>query len=379
MHITTKLVLQKHRTRKDSTCPVAMRFTVGRKSHFVSTRQYVDPENWRDDIQNVRKGVPNYRDLHLFFETWKSNVLQAILMLKQKKMEVTHKSIMNLINHGEQSDDFIEFVAKELAENSKKYSPGTLRHYKSKLNMLKVYQNPINVHLMDYNFLKNYKIHLESLDSIDAYSTVHAHLKFIRAMNNEAIRQGLTDNYAFKNFTLPDPKSTGKAFLSREERDILWALLYAGSLPGYLQKVLHFFLIACYTGIRESDWRQCRNVEGEDVLVVKQTKKKGAIVRIPLNKFSKQLINDLPSNYRVFSNFRNNKYLKEIMQIANIKKHMTTHCARHTFVVMCLNEAKIPFKMVAEFVDDSVKTLEKHYAKYLDSYKKDEMNKLNDL
>lgn len=145
MCITTKLVLQKHRTRKDCSYPVAMWLTVDRKSHFVSIRQYVDPENWRDDFQNIRrKDISNYCDLYLFFET--DNVFQAILMLNQKKMEVTQKSIMHLIKHGEQSDNFSEFVEKELDQNSKKYSFGTLRHYKSKLCMLKEYQNPINVH-----------------------------------------------------------------------------------------------------------------------------------------------------------------------------------------------------------------------------------------
>ena len=376
MNITTKLVLRKDRPKKDGSCPALIRLTINRVISYINTGEFIHPDYWNETQQNVKKTVNNFRDLHLFFETWKSNIHQAILLLKNKKQAVNREAILDLLMHGEQSDDFIEFVAKELAEHGNRYSSGTLRHYKSKLAKLKSYQNPINMHMMDYNFLKGYKKYLE--ETIKTYSTVHAHLKFVRAMNNEAIRQGITNNYAFKKFSLPDPKSAPKEFLVREERDKLWALLYANSLPGYLQKTLHYFLIACYTGLRESDWNECRKIKN-DIITAAQKKKGGKVVRIPLNKFSKQLIMDLPAHYRVFSNTRNNIYLKEIMQLAQIDKHITTHCGRHTFVVMCLNEAKIPFKMVSEFVDDTVETLEKHYARYLDSFKKDEMKKLDDL
>lgn len=378
MNITTKLLLRKDRANELGLCPVVMRFTINRKSSYANTRQLVHPDNWLDAHQNVKKGVQSYRDLHLYFETWKSNVSQAILVLKNKRMPISQKSIMELIEHGEPSDDFIEFIERELEAHGSDYASGTLRHYKSKLKRLREYAPQINMHMMDYNFLRGYKKHLEQ--SIKAYSTVHAHLKFVRAMNNQAIRQGLTKNYAFVNFPMPDPKVAKKEFLVKEERQKLWDLLYGGELPGYLQKTLHFFLIACYAGMRESDWSEGRskNVKGK-ILKVSQTKKKGAIVRVPLNKYSKKLIEDLPSHYHKITNQRNNNHLKEIMVIAGIDKHITTHCARHTFVVMCLNEAKIPIKVVAEFVDDTVKTLEKHYAQYLDEFKIDEMGKLDDL
>lgn len=370
---------QSTKVKTDGTAVIYLRLTHQRKIKRLTTGVYIQPEFWNAKQQNVRSGIKNYRKLTLFFDQWKQKAQEAAIQLQTSALDVTLDNYIKLIQAGEQSDDLIPFIEEELAKNRGKWGIETLRSLKSKLKILKDYKPSINMHKIDYNFLLDYQTFLIGNDD-RVYNTAHSHLRFLRSMINRAIKQGLTTNYPFKNFSMPDPKSKEKDFLTKQERNKLWELLYDGYLPSYLYRSLHFFLIACYTGVRNGDWEQFtqKPIE-ENMLIIKQRKKSGKIIRIPLSQKATKLLKDIPAHYEVVSNQRFNKDLKEIMQIAGIEKHISTHCARHTFVIMCLNEAKIPLDMVAKFIDDSIRTVQKHYAQYLDSYKQDEIAKLDGL
>lgn len=375
---TFKLVLAPN-TKSDGTTCVYLRLTHKRKMKRLSTGIYLKPEDWNPKQQNVRGSVKNYRNLRLFFEKWKQKAQDAAIRLQTGELEINLANYVRLIQIGEENDDLITFMEEELAKNKGRWSIVSLRNNRSKLKTLKQFRNPINMHKINYVFLEEYKAWLED-EGGRAYNTIHSHLRFCRMMMNRAIKQGLTTNYPFRDFRMADPKANHKDFLNKEERDTLWDLLYNGMLPGYLHKTLHFFLIACYTGVRQGDWEQfpSKPIEGK-MLRIAQSKKKGEIVRIPLSEKALKLVQDFPEHYTTMTNQKFNMYLKEIMQLAKINKHISTHCARHTFVIMCLNEAKIPIDVVAQFIDDKVKTLQKHYARYLDSYKQEEISKLDAL
>jgi integrase len=187
-------------------------------------------------------------------------------------------------------------MQEELNRNKGKWSAETVRNHKSKLETLKKFRSSINMHKIDFNFLEEYQAFLEDGRS---YNTAHSHLRFFRMMINRAIKQGLTDNYPFRNFKMPEPESRDKDFLDREERSKLFELLDGGDLPSYLHKTLHVFLLACYTGVRNGDGHQflLKEVEG-DMLIIRQSKKKGGIVRIPLTSVSKKLLETLPAFYK---------------------------------------------------------------------------------
>lgn len=364
-------------TKADGTAVIYLRLTHKRKIKRIPTGVYVKPEHWNPKQQNVRGNANNFRNVTIYLDKWKQKAQDAAIKLQTEGMDITLDNYVKLVRVGEQSDDLIPFIEQELEKNRGKWGDETLRNFKSKFSILKEFRPSINMHKIDFNFLVDYQAFLEG-DDDRVYNTAHSHLRFFRNMVNRAIKQGLTNNYPFKNFTMPDPKSKDKDFLNKEERNQLWDLLYNGYLPSYLYRTLHFFLIACYTGVRHGDWAQFPEKPIEDnMLVIKQSKKDGKIVRIPLGTKATKLINDLPEHYRVVTNKQFNKDLKEIMRMAKVNKHISTHCARHTFVIMCLNEAKIPLDMVAKFIDDSIRTVQKHYAQYLDSYKQDEISKLD--
>lgn len=91
MNVTTKLVLRKDRPKKDGSCPALIRLTINRVTSYINTGEFVHPNNWHDTQQNVKKTVQNFRDLHLFFETWKSFFPQLLMVHKSlPHLDISH-------------------------------------------------------------------------------------------------------------------------------------------------------------------------------------------------------------------------------------------------------------------------------------------------
>lgn len=100
--------------------------------------------------------------------------------------------------------------------------------------------------------------------------------------------------------------------------------------------------MSCYTGLRVSDVRKLTksNIHGRDLSVKMQKVKKPILV--PLSYKAQKLINTESAGELLFpkplkqSKSRVNKDIKEVMELAGIKKHITFHCSRHSFAINSL-------------------------------------------
>lgn len=68
----------------------------------------------------------------------------------------------------------------------------------------------------------------------------------------------------------------------------------------------------------------------------------------------------------VLSNQKMNAYIAEIADLCGIKKHLTTHVARHTFGTLMLANG-VSIENVAKMLGHSDTKMTRHYAKILDS------------
>ncbi|MEO1099922.1 MAG: site-specific integrase, partial [Bacteroidota bacterium] len=101
----------------------------------------------------------------------------------------------------------------------------------------------------------------------------------------------------------------------------------------------------CYCGLRHSDIKTLRKEHIQNGYIVKQMEKdrlgKKKTVRIPMKSRLLSLLNldeksDLLFEQPVQENGTTNNYLKEILKIAEIGKHVTFHGFRHTFAINSL-------------------------------------------
>jgi integrase/recombinase XerD len=170
--------------------------------------------------------------------------------------------------------------------------------------------------------------------------------------------------------------------LSAEELDKLQDIYDSGTLPNNLQGVLKYFLFACYTGLT---WKDIVNLSYEDIeqkgytfIIGKKRHKTGIHFTVPLIQKAKDLIDVREKEGRIFpdmlSNQKSNTYIQRIIKNSKIKKHISFHCARHSFATIAMNNG-VPREIVQQMLGHSTEEQTRLYAKVLDKYIIEEMSK----
>ena len=100
--------------------------------------------------------------------------------------------------------------------------------------------------------------------------------------------------------------------------------------------------------------------------------------RIPLSQKAWELINILFEKPLKHSDSHCNADLKDVMELMNINKHITYHCSRHTFAILFLILG-IRIEVVSNVLGHSSLKTTQIYAKIVDSFRRDQMDKWNSL
>jgi len=91
---------------------------------------------------------------------------------------------------------------------------------------------------------------------------------------------------------------------------------------------------------------------------------------IPVTGFNNQTI------FRVISDQPTNRYLKDIMKSAKINKHISFHCARHTFATLSKSQG-ITYDVISKILGHTDIKTTKIYTRYELDYLTKEMDKWN--
>jgi len=383
---TFKFYIRKDQINSEGEAPVYLRITINRKHKYLATGIYLLPKYWNATLQTVTSTTPNAQELDLYFSNYKTNIKRTILNLQNSKKTITFSNILPQINYRNQGYDFIKFCEEWLEKNPDDLSEGTIIQYVSHLANFKKKYTSVPIHQIDRDFVSAYCEHLKT--HLNQAHSILNNIAFIRRMWRMAKKKYLSEDTPnpFIGLSIPKGNEKHKAHLTYAERQILIDALDGDILSASQKKLLLPFLIGCYTGLRYSDWAQANNIVNKEI-VVYQTKKGGkrkpkeSLLYIPItpNSTLEHLLKKLPTKIQLTSISNYTRQLVMIMAKLGIDKKITTHCARHTFVVMCLNEAQIDLGMTAELIGDNVKTLMQHYAQYVTAGKRKAMSKLLNL
>ena len=103
-------------------------------------------------------------------------------------------------------------------------------------------------------------------------------------------------------------------------------------------------------------------------------------VKIPLIEKAKSLmpvgIFENQTVFKVLSGQPTNRYLKEIMKTAKINKHISFHCARHTFATISKSRG-ISYDVISKMLGHTDLKTTKIYTKYELDFLSTEMDKWN--
>jgi integrase len=379
MNAYIKILIRKDFTKKDGTKPIYLRLTLDRKIKYFSLNISVKSEYWDHKSETIKKTYPDSYNLNLLIESSKTRAKQIIFEHKVKNLPLSLWDFEQLFNKTRATGkSFFEFTDKELELMKVTFSPASIKTYKSHLAKLKEFHSNLSFTDLNINFLKSYDNHLSIKGNCQntrfkSMAIIKSFINRAMVVNQELIKENPFDNYPIGQIT------GNREFLNTDELKQLEKLLDK-DFPKYLNNVLRYFLFSCYTGLRFQDIKNLKYSDLENgmiKIVLHKNRKRNEWVTIPLSERAKNLLPGGLKYQKIFhvnTNQVTNRYLKDIMKVAGIKKDISFHCARHTFATLSIT-LEMPIEVVSKLLGHKSLKTTQIYAKILDDVKVKQMKK----
>lgn len=319
---------------RNGTVPIYLRLTIHRKVYPIRLEYRVHPQQWDDLRREVKPVNTLCSKMNLLLQRELMRANEILLDMKIRNRPITYEAFYNDFI-GCNAYDYYNLVADYLASNKATFSFSYREKVRHVTNKLHTFKPDLLLHQIDYSFLKSYQQYMIGVRK-NGKNTVHSNFRIMRRILNEAIKIKLLKENPFNFFKLE------KAKVDRETLNVAELVKYEDlvhrPLPYYLHKTLCWFLLACYTGRRYGDIVHYRDwVFYDDYIKIVADKRttgrdEGKTVIVYMNDRIRKITALIDEKkYEPLTNAKANKFLKEVNAMAGITKHITFHCARHTF------------------------------------------------
>ncbi len=256
---------------------------------------------------------------------------------------------------------FDKFIEEKM--NLGKITKGTIWRYKNIKTVLENFSNEKKYQLTFKSINENFYVAFvnysrKTLKHKD--NTLGRNIGFIKTFMNWSALKKYHSNYDFKAFEKPSSE-TDEIALSMEELDILWNFDF--SKQKRWEKVRDVFVLGCATGMRYSDYSRINKSNIRDGQIFINTQKQKSNIGIPLNKYSRQVLEKYDYELPLISPQKFRDYIKEVCEKVGFKediiktsfrgnerieekiskyKMISTHTARRTFITLSLEKGMRP-------------------------------------
>ena len=403
---TVKVILRNDKISvKTGKAPLYIRITQNRRSKFIALGIKIEPKHWNDDKSTIKRGVTNYKELNTYILQKRAEIEKTSIELGLSSNYVTSKKIKEKIV-GKKQVNFFDYAKQKIKEAEKTSEYGTIHEYEYRISKLEHFNGNKDLYFndIDAEYLRSYiKYQLEELNN--SPNTVNTNIRFIKAMLNKAIREGIIENRSieFKDLSIKVSKAPIK-YLDEE----LFSKFLDYDVSKITKRVYYdMYIFSCYAGgLRFSDvltlkWNNYNEEEQRIVKVIMKSKRKHQI------KLPNKAI-EIIQKYRTGSNDKNdyifpllhnekeyqkhrgllnkdiillnnsaNKSLKRIGKEIKCPFKITFHTARHTFATRALNKG-MRIEHVSKILDHSNISITQVYAKVVNKELDKAMDILND-
>lgn len=240
-----------------------------------------------------------------------------------------------------------------------------------------IYTEKMLISDMDKSAIKKFKNLLE--DSELKQNTKADYWKRFATILHRAEKEGFYDCTEFNKIEGIRREETVRPYLTKEE---IQAVANAELLAGE-ENVRRMFMFSCCTGLRLSD---IQNLKWGDIerdgdnyrIIFKQVKTKGQ----EYMDMSKSALDWLPTRgkddehvFKQISQVAVYKHMQTIAEKAGLKKHISFHCARHSFACMMIDLGVDLYTISKLLGHRSIQTTQ-IYAKIRDKQKKEAVAKI---
>lgn len=384
--------LKKGAEKRNGEVIIMARVTVDGKICQFSTKQSIHPDNW-----NVKAGKATGKSsvqINKLLDDIKASLNQIYHEQQWRDNYVTAEKVKNqFLGHSENHDTLLNLFekhnndVKQLIGISK--SASTYQKYevtrKHLVSFIESKYNLSDIALKEINlmFITDFEVYLKTTGKCNANTTAKFMQFFKRiiliARNNSLI--------------LGDPFANYKIRLQRVDRgylteDEIKKILELDLVSERLENVRDLFIFSCFCGLAYIDVAGLRkehirkSFDGNLWIMTKRVKT-GTNVNVPLLDIPQMILDkykdQLPQGkiLPVISNQKLNSYLKEIADLAGIKKNLTFHLARHTFATTTTLGKGVPIETVSKMLGHTNIETTQIYARITNNKISDDMKGLS--
>ncbi len=385
---TSRFWLRMDKRLKDGRVPLFLIYSVKGQRKNYDTRIRIFEEQWDDDNREIRslniklaktKYGLKLQDLPSKEEIEEDNgkilrlrsslgsiesrfILDGVAFSSEMVIAQLSELMKPEVRKEKQTNDLGNFMDRYIAENESNRVRGSLHIYKNVRKRIrefeKHYRCSITFDTVNYDFFTRFQsylinnCHLNNTTTAKLLSTVKTFLNYAKRYGHQ-----VPDNY--KDFKIKR-ESLEVIALTQDE----FNRLYSFDFSNYkrLDQVRDVFIFSCASGLRFSDLALLNRAQIKEDSIVQNVKKTKQILSIPLNRYSRAILEKYsqePTPLPVISNQKSNLYLHEACKLAGIDepieivrfkgirrevnvypKHelITMHVGRKTFCTLSLEK-----------------------------------------
>ncbi len=392
---TVMYYINRAKCRKDGLAPIIARITINKERAEFAIGRHVEPEEWDTDKGRVSSNTKVAKEINSYLILVKSN-----LLLKKRELEEDGKLITAFILKKyylgiETENKTILQIFKEHNEQveglmNKDFAPGTVERYKTcykhVADFIKIKYKRSDMPLTEINpmFITNLDFYLKTTRNC-CHNTATKYIKNFKKIIRIALANGWMKVDPFRNikFHLDE---VDLDYLSDAELNKIMSKQFDIER---VQQVKDVYIFCCFTGLAFVDVSSLKYTDIEDkngkLWIKKKRQKTKNWCNVPLLEPAIELMEKYKNDpyciangcvLPVLSNQKMNAYLKEIADMCGIKKHLSTHTARHTFATTVTLANQVSMDVVSKMLGHSNVSMTKKYARVVDDLINRDMEKL---
>lgn len=387
---------KKTKLNKKGKAPIYARITTSGHSTEIHTKCMVEPEHWNQRLERCMLRDAVSTQINEIIASYRANILAAYDSIIKEGRDADCFAIKQRLEHAVGSSrmflaEFSKYCNKRQKEVGIRITQLTANKYHRLLRYMTEYtkeqykKDDLPLDMISYEYIDGLNTFMQTAHQCRNNGAVNL-LCCLKNFILYAIRNEWIEKNPFRYYKMKIDKTNVKVPLTKEELDVL----LKRSMPNdRLDRIRDVFCFCCLTGLAFTDADNLRKehitTDEQGTLWIHKPREKTAVMsRVPLLPYSIKVLNKYKNDPElqirgkllpVPSNQKMNAYLKEIADICNIPKHLTTHLARHTFATLAI-EYGMPIDIIAKILGHSNTNMTRHYAKISEANIGKEMKKL---
>ncbi len=383
---------------KNGEAPICLRITVNGISVESQIKRSVVPEMWDQASETTTGRSRRSVEINEYIRMLKLKILTVHRELELTGAHFNARLIMNKLYSAEEkrtllavfrkhNDDLRPLIGIELEKRTVLRYDSCCKYME---DMIKRVYGKDDVSLVEVNgeLVRNYEMHLKVIRGCQANTVIRYMKCFKKVIHMALANEWMTkDPFVGIHFSA---KPVNKDVLTKDELDILIKCEFR--IPR-LEHVRDTFIFCCFTGMAYIDAHTLRTEhivrDNKGDLWIKKTREKTDIeFHVPLLKIPQQILEkykDDPGCQRtglllpILSNQKMNDYLKEIAEMCEIKKRLSTHTARRTYATTVCHESGVAIENISKMLGHTDTRMTLHYTKIADSRIKKDMEQVREI